>query len=339
MIFSFLIALPSFAGNGSININPDAGKTYFSFLRLGYDARSETMGGTRAGSPGNISGTVLNPAALGFVSNMQAMISYQSVILDVRAGALAFAKPLNSSFGVLAANIVYVSYGVLEPVDENNEKIDGTIHPYDIAGTISWANVFFDNFAVGATFKGIYSKLSNGLNDEIVECSADGFALDIGAQYKKDDSNITYGILIKNLGFVRSGYDGENCKNDMPLSFSAGFHYIFKNFPSVGLAFDLEKPVDDYLRYKMGFDIDLYKKAVFLRFGANMNQGDIEQIFNGMDKNSNDDDIEKLSWNIFSAGMGVKSTIKDLEINVDGGFHYRANGIEPLFIYNFIVGF
>ena len=91
-IFVLLFNL-AYGDNGINSIHPDATKTFFPFLKIGYEARSVAMGGTSAGMPNDIYGIMGNPAALGYVDKMQAMISYKPIVLDIKGGTLAFAMP------------------------------------------------------------------------------------------------------------------------------------------------------------------------------------------------------------------------------------------------------
>ncbi len=326
-------------GNETIpTIHSESGTTYFPFLRLGYEARSVAMGGANAGLANEIYGTMGNPAALGYLTDMQAMMSYKPVILDVRGGSLAFGMPYKK-YGVLAANVVYLSHGEISPVDENNEPILGTLNPFSVAANISWSKLFFNSLSLGATFKGIYELLSEGLvsSNDIHRVSADGLAFDLGAQYKTRNSRVVYGILVRNVGVVRSDYEGDQFKKGLPISYIAGISCLL---PSLTAAFDLEKTVDNFLQYKLGLEFNIYKDNIFLRAGSNIGHSDIEQFFKNI-RNTDEEksDYYKSNWSMFSVGGGIKSKIDDLKVYVDTAFNFRVNRLPFGFALSMILVF
>lgn len=309
-------------------IYKDAGTRFFPFLRREYDARAMAMAGVSAGMPNNLYGALSNPASLGFIDRMEAMISYTPVVLDINGLTIAFGMPYKN-YGVFAANIIYMSYGTFEPVDEFGNKIEGDLHPYSIAGTVAWSKVTLENLALGLKLKGIYERLSEGIEDEINRCSADGFAADIGIQYRTRSSRLIYGFLVKNIGFIRSSYSDDVEKSGLPLSFIAGLSYIFRNFPSVRTALDIEKAVDDYLLYKLGLELNVYKQVFFIRGGFVFSQSDAEEFFSMIKNGSFDEDYEKTNWTISTCGFGIEKEVDNVKINFDAALEFRVDWAWP----------
>ena len=132
----FIVIIITIASSGGIH--RDAGTRFFPFLKREYDARAMAMAGVSAAMSNNLYGVLSNPASLGFIDGMEAMISYTPVVLDINGLSIAFGMPYKN-YGIFAANIIYMSYGTFETIDEFGNKIDGDLHPYSIAGTVAWS--------------------------------------------------------------------------------------------------------------------------------------------------------------------------------------------------------
>jgi len=319
-------------------IYTDVATRYFPFLKREYDARAIGMGGASTGMPNSIYGLLSNPAAIGYLNRSEAMISYVPVVLDVNGGTIAYAMPYKT-FGVFAANILYLSYGTFEPLDEVGNKIEGALHPFSIAGSLSWSKIILENLSAGVTVKGIYERLSEGIGEEIDKYSADGFAADIGIQYRTLSTRLIYGLLIRNIGFLRSGYSDDIDNEGLPVSVLAGFSYVFKNFPTIRTAFDLEKPVDDFLKYKIGLELNMYKQVLLLRGGFNFSQRDMEEFFSMIRNGSFDADYNKSDWSLFSLGLGLKTELRDFNVNFDAAVRFRVERTMPCLAFTLLLGF
>jgi hypothetical protein len=324
-------------GAWSSGIYDNAGTKFFPFLKREYDARAIAMAGVSVAMENRLYGVLSNPASLGYIDRMEAMISYTPVVLDINGLTIAFGMPYKN-YGVFAANIVYMSYGSFEPRDESGNSIEGSLHPYSIAGSVSWSRIMMENLSVGLTVKGIYERLSEGIEDEINQCSADGFGIDIGAQYRTKSSRLIYGLLIKNLGFIRSSYSEDTGKTGLPLSFAIGLSYIFRNFPTVKTAFDIEKAVDDYLHYKLGLELNVYRQIFFIRGGFNFSQSDAEEFFALIKNGSFNKEYQKSNWTLCSVGIGIQKETQDVDITLDAALRFRVDRAAPSFAFTLMFG-
>ena len=332
-----LYAKVSSYSNDNDGTHKDVATRFFPFLKREYDARSMSLAGVSAAMPNKLYGVLSNPASLGYIDRMQAMISYTPVVLDINGGSLAFGMPYKS-YGIVAANIVYLSCGTFEPRDDYGNYIEGTLHPISIAGAISWSKLMLETLSIGVTLKGIYERLSEGIADEINRCSSDGFAVDIGAQYRTRLSRLIYGIVIKNLGFIRSSFTEDFEKSGLPLSFIVGISYVFKNFPTIRTALDIEKAVDDFLQYKLGLELNIYKQIFTLRGGFTFSQSDIEEFFSMIKQGSFEEEYQKTNWTLFTFGIGIETEVNDLIFNIDAGVEFRVDWAEPGFALTILVG-
>ena len=334
---ALLFTKASYCSGDNDGIYTNVATRFFPFLKREYDARSMASAGVSVAIPNKLYGVLSNPASLGYINRMQAMISYTPVVLDINGGSIAFGMPYKS-FGVFAANLIYLSGGTFEPRDDYGNYIEGTLHPISIAGAISWSKIIMETISVGVTLKGIYQRLSEGIADEINRSSSDGFAVDIGAQYRARSARLIYGILIQNLGFIRSSFTEDMEKSGLPLSFSAGLSYVFKNIPTVRTAFDIEKAVDDFLQYKLGLELNIYKKVFIVRGGYTFSQRDLEEFFSMIKQGSFEEGYQKTNWTLFTFGIGMETEAKDITINIDAGVEFRVDWAEPGFALTILVG-
>ncbi|MBD3391469.1 MAG: PorV/PorQ family protein [Chitinivibrionales bacterium] len=308
-----------------------AGTAAFPFLNLGVDARAMALGDVHVGLPNDLYGGLGNPAAIAFPSRMQAMLAYRPVMIDVRAGALGFSRPISNK-GTFSVQLMYVSYGLIEGLDEEGRETNVSWSPYSLAGGVSWARVMFPDLALGLTVKGIYDNLDHGN-------TADGVAADLGLQYRMLSSRLVYGVLLRNMGFIRRWYD-EDADHDYALPFAAvaGVSYLPRSLPSLRMALDLEKSVDDYLNYKAGLEVALYKQYLFARMGYRFSHRDLREAFHIL-RSESDDTYQKTNWTSLTLGVGVDAPVSTTDVRVDAALILHTEGLPPTPAFSAVVGF
>jgi hypothetical protein len=302
-----------------------AGTNLFTFLTLGYDARTMAMGNTGAGLANDIYGTLCNPAALGYTQGMQAMVTFQPILLDVKTGAIGYARP-TASAGVWAVSLKYLSEGEVAGVDEYNLSTGITYSPYSLAAAVSWARPIVQDMQIGATVKGIYRNA--GSSDA---GTATGIAVDIGWQYRMLESRLVYGVMVSNLGFVLKGYSEVYDQSAIPFSIRAGLSYNPLNIRALLLALDLEKASDDYLNYRLGAEIAAFRQILFIRGGLTVSQEDISEKMKDWFNIGITDSKSyiKSNWNLFSLGVGIAAPISALKVKVDAACNFRTDWLPP----------
>ncbi len=309
-----------------------AGTSVFPFLNLGVDARALAMGDVSAGMANDLYGSQCNPAALAYPQRMQAMLAYRPIMLDVRAGALGFSKPMGTR-GTLGAHLLYLSYGLIEGVDEQNKSTNVMWSPYSLVGGFSWARLMVSDLALGLTLKGIYDNLDHGN-------TADGVAADLGMQYRMLSSRLIYGVVLRNMGFVRKWYSENDAGRDMLLPFAAlaGISYLPYSLPSLRVALDLEKSVDDYLNYKTGLEVALYKRYLFARLGFRFSHRDLREVFRIL-RSVSDDTYQKTNWASLVLGVGVDAPVSTTDVKIDAALVLHTEGLPPTPAVSAVVGF
>lgn len=332
--------LYSFASNDYYKIgSKNAGSKYFPFLKLNYDARAEAMGGASIGMPNGLYSVFSNPAELSQLNKMGLMVSYQPIILDIRSGALAYVNP-NGFYGVWAANLMYISYGTFETIyDENKNIIPGSIDPYSFEGGISWSKLILPSLSIGITGKWIFDRLCEKIDNYLDEASANGMAIDFGLQYRLQSSKLIYGLVLKNIGFVRSNYWDETDENGLPFTLCTGFSYVFRNFPRVRIAVDLEKAIDDFLQYQTGLELSVYRQNIFLRAGYDFSHNDLKNFIRMVKNSATDDTYQKANWSLLSMGTGIKTKVENIDFNLDLALKLRVDLLRPNFIVSLMTNF
>jgi hypothetical protein len=309
----------------------NAATAAFPFLNIGVDARSLGMGDAGVGMANDLYGGVSNPATLAYPLRMQAMLAYKPIMLDVRAGALGFSSPVTGK-GTFGIHLSYVSYGIINEVDKFNVLQNQTWSPYSLIGALSWAKLLYQDFALGLTLKGIYHNLDHGH-------SADGAAADIGIQYRMLSSRLVLGALLRNMGFVRKWYSDDDTQDRvLPFAAATGLSYLPRAFPSLRMAVDLEKTIDDYLNYKTGLEMALYKQYLFARLGYRFSHRDLRELFRII-KNESNDSYQKTTWSSLTIGLGIYALVAATEVKIDAALVLHTEGLPPTPALSAIIGF
>ncbi|MBD3347454.1 MAG: PorV/PorQ family protein [Chitinivibrionales bacterium] len=330
------IAVVLFAGllSAEDNIHHRSGTTAFPFLNLGYDSRAIAMGGASVAMPNNIYGFLSNPASLGFIEKHQVMGGYEPVMIGVRGNAFAYAMPVGN-MGVIGVNMLLTLYGSIQEVDANKHITGNEWKPYSVAGQVAWSKTVLNDLSVGVIAKGIYDRLGSTDGEYY---AADGYAFDLGFQYRLLNSRLILGSAIQNLGFVRDGYSEETDGLLLPFAAVIGISYNLKNLPRLRLALDAAQPYDDYLNIHTGAEIDVYKESFFIRGGFRFSSRDIEEKIREFVGKSEEEYL-KTNWSAVNLGIGVNAPISSVDVAVDAAFQVRTHGLSPGFSLSSILSF
>ncbi len=307
-----------------------AGTSMFPFLDMEYDARSLAMGSAAIGVQNGLCGVFSNPAAVHRLKAPSGLVTYRPVILDIRSGSFAYGFPFKD-YGVVAVNMVYLSAGTIDEVDRNNQPMDVTWHPYSVSGSVVYSTRIFNSMGVGVALKGIYERIGN----DDTHSSADGFAVDAGWQYSMHEIDLSYGVIIKNLGLIRSGYSTERDDGPLPFTVGTGLSYRPDKVSSLLFAFDMEKSIDDYLEYAVGAEAELFDKALMIRAGYAFSHRDLVWLFGG---DRDEDSYQKTNWKTVSAGIGLVTELADAEMVLDAALDFRTDGLPPSYALTVQVG-
>jgi len=291
------------------------------------------MGGASAAMQNDSYGILSNPAAIAHVNRTQIMAGYRQVIMDIWGGPLAVVYP--ASKGVFGASLITMSSGGLDIVDENQNLTGERAKSSYTSGAVSWGMLLYDNLSVGANLKVAYHNLEvGGLESRY---SADGFAVDCGVQYRLNNGRLIYGAVLRNFGFVRSGYLNEFNDYPFPYGIEAGVSYVPRHVLNLRMALDVNKFKGDYLNFEPGFEYTLVKN-VFLRGGYAFSFKDLEnaiEIFRG----ERDENYQKSNAAALSLGGGLAAAVDNVDLRLDAAFQFYSDLAKPAFILSIIAGF
>jgi hypothetical protein len=253
---------------------PETGTEIFSFLNLNYDARSVAMAGASVGMPNSLCGMFSNPASIGFTNGSMAMAGYRDVGQGVFGAPIAYSFP-QARYGIFAISAVGLTSGSMSVTDigpDGSQVSTGLSARADYyAGSLIWSHEVTDYFAGGLTVRGIYNHLSDGFDT----WTADGIAFDAGLQYRYLNERLIYGIVVHNLGFLRSGYEDSD-SYPFPTAVEMGVSYTPRYIETLRLALDLNKMRNHDLLFEPGIELELVQGQMVIRGGYPVSWRDLE---------------------------------------------------------------
>jgi hypothetical protein len=283
-------------------------------LGMDYSARDIAMAGASIAMPNGLYGFHSNPAALGYVTRLEAAAGYRSVMLDVWSGLLAFGMPVRNT-GTWAIGIINLSEGTIdEVVDVNGNPVEtGRVWSSNVfAGTVSWSKLVWRDLSVGASVKGAYRY--SGTEGEYY--STDGFAVDAGMQYRFLSGRVITGFVLRNLGALRATYTSESKRYALPLTVGAGVSYVSRYTPALRISLDVEKSRGSYVDFEPGVEVAILRDLLFARLGYAFSNRDVSAALDVLAGESNEG-YEKTEWNSVTFGLGLSVPIREVRLECD----------------------
>lgn len=164
-------------------------------------ARSIATAGAFVSNVLGVESIYYNPAGLDKMTGSEAQFSYMNYFADINVSYFAIGTSLD--IGSFALSYKSFDFGEIPITDFANPDGTGqTFSPNYWTMGLTYSNSITDRVAAGVTFKLI--------NEEIMNTSATGAAIDFGVQYKFND-NLSLGASVKNIGGNMT-YTGEDLK-------------------------------------------------------------------------------------------------------------------------------
>jgi len=228
------------------------GKIGLSYLKIGVDARAAAMGDAYTAVSSDASATYWNPAGLAGSGNNSVILMHNSWLQDVNQefGAVQFVNGIHN----IAVSLNMISVTGIELRDETASEIPiGETQALNTYLGLAYATEIFENLQFGFQVKYLYEKY--------YLYSADGFALDLGIKKENLLQDLSWGLVIQNLGKM-SALKEEATK--LPLNLRTGVSYILpfqilENRPL--MAADINYVMDDVTTFNLGVEVPLVTYA------------------------------------------------------------------------------
>jgi hypothetical protein len=307
--------------NLSFGVFTKLGKAGLPSLKFGI-GRAMGMGDAFVAIADDASAIYWNPAGLALLDNRQVLINHIDLMLTIRHEYLTSAFP--TKLGTFAFSVMSLDCGQFE--ETTIEQYQGTGQFFtagDIAFTASFARMFTEKFAFGASVKMV--------SERIWETSANAFAFDLGTYYNTGWQNVRLAMAIANFG-PDAKFSGQQLRFTVsdPENYTWPWtitpipvEYTTEKFPlpiifRFGVAFDVLKLADDH---RLTFAADL---AHYNDINEKVNMGLEYQLMNfflrgGYILNTDFEYAQDVLWTTgLSAGAGLKvDPYPDIHLGID----------------------
>lgn len=298
IVLIILIVLVSLGLNlyGSEN----AGTTGFNFLRVTYSARAAGLANTFTGIADDADAVFYNPAGFPQIAGKSFSTSYINYFEGFQGGAAAYVFPHGENM-FYGAFVQYLGNQDIPKtlVDEQGNYLgtSGTFGANNIVFGFSGSRFIHEMLNIGASVKFIY--------EGIDEYSASAVAFDAGLLHHTTNENLKVGVTLKNIGKQLTYHTSTKYEEDLPTTFTIGFHY----FPQekFNAALDINKPLDHKFSVRLGVEYRIHEYLA-LRSGYNSRSQDWKA----------GGDYEALSGLSFGTGFFWRDYILDYAISSYG---------------------
>jgi long-subunit fatty acid transport protein len=223
-----------------IAIDPNAGTTGFDFLRITPTAREAALGGAAVGTAPSPMGFWFSPAHAASAESPRAHVGYLNYVAGIHIGSAAYSQPVGTDKGV-GFGVVYLNSGTMKRTNERAEE-NGTFGLSYADLNLSGAMRLGDALAIGVGLQGLYGSIDTFFGM--------GLAGNVGATYQLPVEGLTAGLAVKNLGLQLKAF--QTNRNPLPIDFGLGLGY--QPNPSLNLALDVHKPIDNRVRVLAGVE-------------------------------------------------------------------------------------
>jgi hypothetical protein len=255
-----------------IAIDPNAGTTGFDFLRITPTAREAALGGAAVGASASPMGFWFSPAHALSAECPRAHVGYLNYVAGIHIGSAAYSQPVGTDKGV-GFGVVYLNSGTMKRTNERGDEL-GTFGASYAAVNLSGAMRLVQELAVGVGVQGLYGSIDTFFGM--------GLTGNVGATYQLPVTGLTAGLAVKNLGLQVKAF--RDSLDPLPIDFGLGLAY--QPNPSLDLAFDVHKPIDNRIRVLAGVegrvaDV-LALRAGYDSYGPDLKSGGGSDILAGL---------------------------------------------------------
>jgi hypothetical protein len=330
-----LLALPVNAQHSG------AGTTLFDFIKINYDARTVGLAGASVALPNDCYGIFSNPASLALLDGMQAVVGYRPLGAGIYGVPLAFAMP-RKGIGAVGAALYGLTSGKVAVTEKGPDGgvvfTDESASVDNVAGYAVWAKRINEYFSAGVTVKGFYTGIKTFEDGAAVRWSADGFALDCGMQFFFLNSRLIYGAVIRNIGFIRSGFTKDDSGNALPSDIEIGVSYVPRYIENLRVIVDLTKYNDDFLTFTPGAEWEVLPQQLIVRAGYNLNRKTLHAFKNTLIGESNTGYVRTTITGL-CLGFGFNTKIVERKVKFDAAAEFLTLPVMPSLAFSTLVDF
>ncbi|GGB92145.1 hypothetical protein GCM10011325_19470 [Dyadobacter sediminis] len=191
------------------------GRNKLDFLQLPAQARNVALGATHLTVPGNDPALFMqNPALLDSSKSDHASVNLMPYLADTKFVNTAYARQAGKTAGTWAVGIQYLNYGTMQETDDIGNVI-GEFRAADYGISAGYGHTI-GAFTLGGTAK------FAGASVEAYQIW--GMALDWGGVFRHPRQELTFGFVVKNMGFLKQNYISAN-DPVLPLDIRAGLTF------------------------------------------------------------------------------------------------------------------
>jgi hypothetical protein len=213
LLMLFVIVLPSFSQTG--------GDDVYEFLNLTHSGLVASLGGTNVSLQGNnLNLAYHNPALLNSGMNNSLALNYVNYFAGINYGLAMYSRSF-PGVGNFAAGLTYLNYGSFTETDASG-TITGSFSAAEYALSLVYSRQIDSLFSIGVNFKPVLSQLE--------KYTSAGFAFDIGCNWHNSTNLFSAGLVIKNLGYQITTYEGET-RERLPFEIQAGVSQMLAHAP------------------------------------------------------------------------------------------------------------
>ena len=223
-----------------IAIDPNAGSTGFDFLKITPTAREAALGGASIGMAPSPMGFWFSPAHAASAESPRAHVGYLNYVAGIHIGSAAYSQPVGTDKGI-GFGVVYLNSGTMKRTNANGDEL-GTFGVSFADLDLSGAMRFGKALAVGVGVQGLYGSIDTFFTM--------GLAGNVGATYRLPVDGLTAGLAVKNLGLELKAFQAN--RDPLPIDFGLGLGY--QPNPSLNLALDVHKPIDNRVGVRAGIE-------------------------------------------------------------------------------------
>lgn len=244
-------------------------------------AKQAAMGEAYSAIADDATAGFYNPAGLAFQDrnkkNLQFMhMNWLTKLADDMYYEFLGYSQYAEGWGNFSFNIVYFNMGEQYRTTSTSSDPIGKFQSFELIASGSYGAIMTDNFSLGVTLKGIYSKLADlGQEAEKGKGVGSTFALDFGSMYKPGIRGLTLSAVIHNLG-PKISYIDVTQADPLPLNMVFGVAYVPMDteFNKLTLTTDIYKPLvrrsgsPVEALYKGWYDEDNEFEQIDFKFGT-----------------------------------------------------------------------